>query len=85
VIPGIDADGMRLVVMDADGTGAAPLGQLRGWAPAWSPDGTWIAFSVGILLMNPEGGDLRFVRQAWPTRVTWVRPPVQHAPARARR
>ena len=48
-------------------------------APAWSPDGNWIAYTRtkgpqeqrGIYLIRPDGTDNRFLHQGWAYDVTW--------------
>jgi Tol biopolymer transport system component len=52
----VGADG-RIHLMNVDGTGDTPLTVSVGGAPAWSPDGTRLAFTgdSGIYLMNADG------------------------------
>jgi TolB protein len=45
-----DADGLRVYVMDADGSGLARLVKIQSSGPSWSPDGSFIAFAG-----NPRG------------------------------
>jgi Tol biopolymer transport system component len=43
--------------MNADGSGPQCIGVSDGWAPAWSPDGSQIAFisHAGIGIVSPDG------------------------------
>jgi Tol biopolymer transport system component len=58
-----------LYVMDANSTNVQRLtdGQFSDYSPAWSPDGTQIAFvrygreEAGVFVMNADGSDLRQV------------------------
>src|SRR6266545_2016590 len=58
-----------LYVMDADGTNVQRLtdGRFSDYSPAWSPDGTQIAFvrhgreRAGLLVMNADGSNVRRV------------------------
>jgi Tol biopolymer transport system component len=60
---------LYLYVMDADGTNVRRLtdGQFLDYSPAWSPDGTQIAFvrhgrkGVGLFVMNADGSNVRRV------------------------
>ncbi|MBI4319668.1 MAG: PD40 domain-containing protein [Chloroflexi bacterium] len=59
--------GGPIYAMKADGTGLAQIG--NGLDPAWSPDGSKIAFALwqsptGIYVMNPDGSDRRLVFEA---------------------
>ena len=65
------SDCFRLAVMAADGTGLTPITEGCDQQPAWSPDGTLIAFSsfqfqtvtyypsYAIAVVRPDGTDLR--------------------------
>lgn len=48
----------RIHLINADGSGDTPITTGPGDAPAWSPDGTRLAFAgdSGIYLMNADGG-----------------------------
>lgn len=72
----------QIFVMNADGTGVAPLVPpptlVRGTDPAWSPDGRLVAFAaatpgtIGIGVIRPDGGDYRFFPFAGDVgRVAW--------------
>jgi Tol biopolymer transport system component len=65
----------RLIVAQADGSGAAVLGEAEGFAheyPAWSPDGRWIAFagypvaggSPNLQVIHPDGAGQQVLRAA---------------------
>jgi len=52
----------RLYRLEPIGGGVAPLGQLRGRQPAWSPDGTLIAFvdlSFRLVVARADGTRLK--------------------------
>jgi Tol biopolymer transport system component len=57
----------RLRIINADGTGEVPLTTRAAFQPAWSPDGTQIAFVTpggrDIFLINPDGtGEVNLTR-----------------------
>jgi TolB protein len=67
----VGADG-RIHLINADGSGDTPISALRGDAPAWSPDGTRLAFAgdSGIYVMNADGsGMIRVIVDG--TEPTW--------------
>jgi TolB protein len=59
--------GEQVIVAKTDGSGFAPVGDpsLRAWEPAWSPDGSRIAFGggdgqdKGVYVMARDGSDVR--------------------------
>ena len=60
------SDGWNIVIVNRDGTGRRRL--TRGvsnddWAPAWSPDGPWIAFTRNgsLYRMRTDGSGLKFL------------------------
>jgi Tol biopolymer transport system component len=65
----------RLIVVEADGSGAEVVGESSGLAhefPAWSPDGSWIAFvgypltsgSPNLQVIHPDGTGQHIVATA---------------------
>jgi WD40-like Beta Propeller Repeat len=79
VVPSPDAGGGRLIVANADGSGARALALAGGprsvVSAAWSPDGAWIAFmasvvsstDVGLHFIRPDGSGERFALPSAPT------------------
>ncbi len=48
-----------IYVMRPDGSGVRPLTHIRGYTPAWSPDGSHIVFSApGLLVMRADGSGI---------------------------
>jgi len=63
-----DVSQSRVFVAGADGQGSVPVGDpaIKAGHPAWSPDGSLIAFNAGafdrdrgVYLMRPDGTDIR--------------------------
>jgi PKD domain-containing protein/WD40 repeat protein len=72
-------DELVLVVMNVDGSGVSMIRGYGGWNPAWSPDGTRIAFISnafdgtyqGLFVMNADGSNVSLVTDYadWPA---WI-------------
>jgi len=70
----------QVYVMNADGTGQKRISFFGGRAatPEWSPRGDQVAFThiagnFRIAVMNPEGGDMRYLTDSWQDEApTWA-------------
>jgi Tol biopolymer transport system component len=76
-----DVDGIRVYVMNADGSGLARLVEIQSSAPSWSPDGNFIAFDGNPRSREPDGIYRVDVRTGETTLLVHPRETLNQAPA----
>lgn len=72
-LSGTNQEDLRVAVLDVAAGSVVPVGAgRRDTAPAWSPDGAWIAHAtqveggMGIRVVRADGGDARLAPHAFP-------------------
>jgi len=80
-VAGTEQDDQRVCVLNIDSGKITPVGPGNGdGAPAWSPDGQWLAFEsrrekgLGIVVARPDGSDSRMLQHnmKWNLQPRWA-------------